>query len=218
MSWGDQIFGEPAGGGGSKDARPPDGPGPVSEILRELSAAAPPDRFSLDWLLDRMRTRSFAVVIMMLALIAMAPGISIVAGLLIVILGAQMVAGRSSPAFPRRVGAHTVPTAYLSGSIARVIPILRQIEKVVRPRWPLPHLATKRTVGFVVVLLSFTLVFSPIPLTNVAPAFTIALIAMAYLEEDGLFLAVTLAIGAAMVLIAGIAVWQAVIGVKSITG
>ena len=94
--------------------------GPVSSILQDLRDNAPPDRFSLNWLLDSLHSRSFSVAILMLALVAMAPGISIVAGLLIILLGLQMVAGRSSPAFPRRVGAYTLPTAYLTGAVGRV--------------------------------------------------------------------------------------------------
>jgi hypothetical protein len=190
--------------------------GPVSTILQELRDAAPPDRFSLDWLLASLRTRSFSVVILMLALVAMAPGVSIVAGSLIIILGVQMIAGRSAPAFPRRVGAYTLPTAYLSGSVRRVVPVLTQIEKIIRPRWPLPPETTKRAVGCVVVLLSFAVVFSPIPLSNVAPAFVIALIAMTYLEEDGLLLSLALAVGLALLLIAGIVVWEAILGAQSI--
>ncbi|WP_158817957.1 exopolysaccharide biosynthesis protein [Methylocapsa sp. S129] len=192
--------------------------GPVSSILQELRDNAPPDRFSLDWLLDSLRARSFSVVILMLALVAMAPGVSIVAGLLIIILGVQMIAGRSTPAFPRRVGAYTLPTAYLSGSIQRVVPVLTQIEKIIRPRWPMPPQTTKRAVGCVVVLLSIAVVFSPIPLSNVAPAFVIALIAMAYLEEDGLFLSFALAVGLALLFIAGIVIWQAILGVQAIGG
>jgi hypothetical protein len=190
--------------------------GPVSTILQELRDAAPPDRFSLDWLLSSLRTRSFSVVILMLALVAMAPGVSIVAGSLMIILGVQMIAGRSAPAFPRRVGAYTLPTAYLSGSVRRVVPVLTQIEKIIRPRWPLPPETTKRAVGCVVALLSFAVVFSPIPLSNVAPAFVIALIAMAYLEEDGLLLSLALAAGLALLFIAGIVVWEAILGAQSI--
>jgi hypothetical protein len=192
--------------------------GPVSTILQELRDAAPPDRFSLDWLLDSLRTRSFAVVILMLAVVSMAPGVSIVTGLLIIILGVQMIAGRASPAFPRRVGAYTMPTVYLSGSVRRVVPVLKQIEKVIRPRWPTPPQTTKRAVGMVVVLLSIAVVFVPIPLSNIAPAFVIALIAMAYLEEDGLFLSFALAVGLTLLLIAGFALWQAILGVQWISG
>lgn len=192
--------------------------GPVSTILQELRDTAPPDKFSLDWLLDSLQTRSFAVVILMLALVAMAPGISIVAGLLMMIPAAQMIAGRSTPAFPRRVGAYTLPTSYLSASVRRVIPILGHIEQIIRPRWPMPPETTKRTVGVVVALLAFAVVFCPIPLSNVAPAFVIVLIAIAYLEEDGLFLSFALAVGIVLLAIACVVIWEAILGAQRLGG
>jgi len=48
--------------------------------------------------------------------------------------------------------------------------VLGYLEKAIHPRWHTPIEATKRLVGAVVVLLSATLVFIPIPLSNVFPA------------------------------------------------
>lgn len=53
------------------------------------------------------------------------------------------------------------------------------------PRWHAPLEATKRLVGTIVVVLSATLVLIPISLSNIVPALVIALISLAYLEEDG---------------------------------
>jgi hypothetical protein len=192
--------------------------GPVSTILQELRDTAPPDKFSLDWLLGALETRSFAIVILILALVSMAPGISIVAGLLMMIPAVQMIAGRSTPAFPRRVGAYTLPTAYLSASVRRVVPVLGYVEQIIRPRWPTPPQTTKRMVGAVVALLAFAVVFCPIPLSNVAPAFMIALIAIAYLEEDGLFLSFALAVGIVMLAVAFVVVWEAILGAQRLGG
>ena len=76
--------------------------------------------------------------------------------------------------------------------VQRSVPVLRYLEKVVHPRWHTPIKATKRLVGTVVVILSTTLVFIPIPLSNVVPALVIALISLAYLEEDGVLLSIAL--------------------------
>jgi hypothetical protein len=70
--------------------------------------------------------------------------------------------------------------------------VFRYLKKVVHPRWRTPLKATKRLVGTVVVILSTTLVFIPIPLSNVVPALVIALISLAYLEEDGVLLSIAL--------------------------
>jgi hypothetical protein len=125
---------------------------------------------------------------LLLAVVAIAPGVSIVAGLLLMIPAFQMIAGRHMPVFPRRIAVRPLPTRHLAALVQRAVPVLRYLEKLIHPRWPTPLEATKRLVGAVVVLLNITLLFTPVPLSNVVPALVIALISLAYLEEDGLLL------------------------------
>ena len=58
---------------------------------------------------------------------------------------------------------------------------------MIHPRWSTPLDVTKRLVGAVVVMLNTILLLTPLPLSNVVPALVIALISLAYLEEDGAF-------------------------------
>ena len=74
--------------------------------------------------------------------------------------------------------------------------------------------ATKRLVGAVVVILSATLVFIPIPMSNVVPALVIALISLAYLEEDGVLLSIALLAAVIVLRAATAAVWEAIAGAK----
>jgi hypothetical protein len=86
------------------------------------------------------------------------------------------------------------------------------------PRNTISDHAFKRLVGIVVAILSASLVFIPIPLSNVVPALVIALISLAYLEEDGLLLLIGL-LAAAIVLTTEFAViWEMVRGAKWIIG
>ena len=62
------------------------------------------------------------------------------------------------------------------------------------------------------------MVFIPIPLSNVIPALVIALISLAYLEEDGLVLSIALANAVIVMTIELIAVWETVLGAKWIVG
>jgi hypothetical protein len=60
--------------------------------------------------------------------------------------------------------------------------------------------------------------FTPLPLSNILPALVIALISLAYLEEDGLLLSIAM-VAAVIVLAVELAViWQAVLGAKWIIG
>jgi hypothetical protein len=155
---------------------------------------------------------------LLLGVVAIAPGVSVVAGLLLMIPALQMIAGRHAPVFPRRIADRPLPTRRLAALVQRAVPVLRYLEKMVYPRWHIPTEATKRLVGVVVAILSITLVFAPIPLSNVVPALVIAMIALAYVEEDGLALLIALLAAVIVLAVALVAVWQMVLGAKWIAG
>jgi hypothetical protein len=68
-----------------------------------------------------------------------------------------------------------------------------------------------------VLLLSATLVFIPIPLSNIVPALTIVVISLAWLEGDGLLLLIVLLAGIFGTTVALAAVWGAVKGAEWIS-
>lgn len=189
----------------------------TSVVLQQLHDELPTEHFTLDWLMRSLHKRSFGMIMLLLSLLALAPGLSIVAGLLLMIPAFQMIAGHAAPVFPRRIALHPLQTRYLAVLVRRAVPILRHLEKVVHPRWHTPLQATKRLVGAVIAILSSTLVFTPIPLSNVVPASVIALISLAYLEEDGILLLIAL-LAALVVLIAALAAaWVTVLGAMALT-
>jgi hypothetical protein len=85
---------------------------------------------------------------------------------------------------------------------------------VVHPRWHTPIEATKRMVGAAIFLLSVTLVFFPLPLSNVVPALVIALLSLAYLEEDGVLLLIALLMAVITLSAAAAAIWGTAIGTR----
>ena len=187
---------------------------PTSVVLQRLHDEVPPDHFTLGWLMHSLRKRSFGIIMLLLALVATVPGLSIVAGLLLMIPAFQMIAGKPAPVFPRRIATRALPTRHLAAVVQRSVPLLRYLEKVVHPRWHTPLEATKRLVGAVVVVLSVTLVFIPIPMSNVVPALVIALISLAYLEDDGVLLSIALLAAVIVLTAATAAVWEAIAGAK----
>ena len=60
--------------------------------------------------------------------------------------------------------------------------------------------------------------FTPIPLSNVVPALVIALISLAYLEEDGLLLSIALLAAVIVLTVELVVVWETVRGAKWIIG
>jgi hypothetical protein len=190
----------------------------ASVVLQRLHDEVPTDHFTLGWLMHSLHKRSFGIIMLLIALVAIAPGLSIVAGLLLMIPAFQMIAGKPAPVFPRRIATRPLPTRHFVAVVQRSIPVLRYLEKMVHPRWHTPPEATKRLVGAVVVMLSATLVFIPIPLSNVVPAAVIALIALAYIEEDGVLLSIAVVAAVIVLTVAIAAIWELMVGAKWIVG
>jgi len=135
---------------------------------------------------------------------------------LLLIPAFQMIVGRSAPTFPRWIAARELPTRRLRTVVQRAITTLGYLEKMVYPRWPTPPGTTRRVIGFTVMLLSARLILTPIPLSNILPALVIALISLAYAEEDGLVLAIGLLIGLAIIAVDVAVIWEMVQGAKRI--
>ena len=187
---------------------------PASVVLQRLHDDAPTDHFTLGWLMGSLHKRSFGIIMLLLALVAAVPGIAYIAGLLLMIPAFEMIAGRAAPIFPRGMAGRPFPTRRLAALVQRSVPVLRFVERITYPRWPTPPEATKRLVGIIVVLLNITVVFSPIPFTSIVPALVIALISLAYVEEDGLLLLIGLFAAVVVLTIALAAVWETVVGAE----
>jgi hypothetical protein len=121
----------------------------------------------------------------------------------------QMILARPGPVFPQRIVSRPFETRRLAQVIKRAVPVLRYLERFIRPRWATPFETTKRVVGAVVLLLGAGLL-APVPLSNVPPSLVIVLVAFAYLEEDGALLCAALAAAFLLLAIATAAVWQTV--------
>src|SRR6202000_1494433 len=96
-------------------------PVPASIILERLNEQAPPDHFTLAWLLAGLSKQSFGLLLLLLAVIAIAPGIAVVAGVLLFIPAFEMIAGRSSPVFPRRLADYPLSARRVAVVMERVI-------------------------------------------------------------------------------------------------
>jgi hypothetical protein len=190
---------------------------PSSRVLQDLLDQAPGDYFTLGWLMSALHRRSFGIIMLLLGVLATAPVGSMVPGLMLAAMAVQMIAGRYEPVFPRFITARRLPTRHLFRLGRRAIPLLRYLENAVHPRWPGIFEAAKRFVGVVVLLLAGLVLLTPVPLSNVPPAIVIALISLAYIEEDGLLLCIAFLAGGVLIGAASAAVWGTIVGAALIS-
>ena len=192
-------------------------PVPVTATLTDLVNNLPGEHFTIEWLLGRLDRRSFGIIMLVMALVAMVPGISLLIGPLLAIPAFEMMLGRSGPSFPRRIAVYPLRSSALTGIVKRALPLLATLERIVHPRWPISPGLSRRAAGLAILALS-GLFLAPLPLIQIIPALLVALIALAYLEEDGLLLCLSI-LGAIILLVAATAaIWGAVLGWMHIIG
>ena len=189
---------------------------PTSVVLEHLILDAPSDRVKLGWLIERLGSRSFGFVLLLLGICALLPMVSPIAGLLLTIPAFQMIRAHAAPVFPQRVAHRSVATDNLAAVIRQIIPPLRYLERLVRPRWSTPFETTKRVIGgFVLTLGLCPLV--PLPLSNIPVGLTVMLLAFAYLEEDGILLSVAMLIALILFAAGGAGLWSMIAGILWLT-
>lgn len=182
---------------------------PTSVQLARMLDRAEGARVSIAWLMEQLGQRSFGLTLLLMAVIGFLPGVSTFVGLLVAWPAIQMLLGREMAVLPSLVARREIDVERLARVIRTITPRLARAERLIRPRWHTPFQTAKRLTGIVMLLVGLSMAV-PVPFGHVVPAFVIMLMAVAYLEEDGLALLIALLAGLASLAITGVAVWGAV--------
>lgn len=140
-------------------------------------------------MLEQFDSRAFGAMLLVFGLLnclPLPPGSSTILSLPILLLAPQIAWGSDVPWLPRRLVEHPLKRDDLRGLFRRLTPIVRRMELVTRPRLKILFGPVgERLIGVVCTLLALVLVL-PIPLGNLAPGATVAVLALALLQRDGL--------------------------------
>jgi hypothetical protein len=187
--------------------------GRISDALTRLSATLADERVEIGMLNALLGRRSIGGLLLILALpMALpipAPGISVIFGIPLILISAQLLIGRRRAWLPLRLARRSIPRAEFVAWVNRALPMLRCFEHIVRPRaawlagdWVLIP------IGAICVLLA-VIITLPIPLGHMIPGAAISLLALGLMERDGLVIGLGMiiaAIGLAIVTAASAAV------------
>ena len=184
-----------------------------SGVLAQLAAGALGDRVSVGALLDGLGRSGHGALLVLLGapnvIPLPVPGLSLLFGVPLLILTAQLFMGRSAPWLPNWVRDRSLSVSDLRRIVGVVVPKLEKVEKLVKPRLAFMTSAGGRVaLGGMGFLLAATLSL-PLPLGNALPGLALAMIGLALLERDGVVALSGLILGAvsvAVVTLAGAAV------------
>lgn len=145
------------------------------------------ERIRVADILAALDDRALAALLLVFALpnvLPMPPGTSTVLGLPLIFLAAQLAFGLR-PWLPGAIARRSFSREDFHTLVRRIDPWLARAERLLRPRLiGLTRPPMEYVVGIVCLLLSVLLAL-PIPLSNIAPAMAISLLALGVLERDG---------------------------------
>lgn len=191
-----------------------------SDFLKSLGGMSPGERISIGAIAQWLGHRSMGSLLLFLALPMVlpipAPGISVVFGVPLILISAQLLLGRESLWLPARLGDRTFSRANLEAYIERALPVVHKVERLVRPRFAeWTRGLSLRIVGAMCLVLA-VIITLPVPLGHLVPGAAISVMALGLIEGDGLVLALGMATGGLALLIVGLALMGAITLVQAL--
>ena len=162
--------------------------GSLADVIEGFGEDARPI-LTVGQMLEAFDSRAFGAMLFVfgaLNCLPLPPGSSTILSLPILLLAPQIAWGADAPWLPRKMVERPLKRDDLRGLFRKLTPIVKRMELVTRPRltWLFTPLG-ERMIGVVCTLLALVLVL-PIPLGNLAPGATVAILSLALLQRDGL--------------------------------
>jgi len=163
----------------------------LSENLHRVLLDHPHESICVQDIIHAVGDKGFGLLFLVLslpsALPVPAPGYSTPFGIIIALLGLQMIWGKREPKLPRRARELRIKNTSAKKMLSSAGHFFKRIEPLIHPRmdW-LCSRAGEMLTGILVVLMACLMIL-PIPLTNTGPAMVIFLIGCGLAEDDGLF-------------------------------
>lgn len=185
-------------------------------LRRQPDASAVP----LGGVLAELGNRSFGWAILLFGLVNLIPmpiGSQMITGLPLMLLAAQMVLGFSHVRLPAFVNRHRVSRRRFQEVVMRLRPVLRPLERIIRPRltWLFAQ-PCERAIGAFLFLVALALVL-PIPLSGFISAFALFIAGVGLAERDGVVTLLGLVIGLAATVVSTAAAVTIIVGVQAAT-
>ncbi len=160
----------------------------TSTLLAETLASLEGTHVSVGELMHQFQRRSYGGVLLILALLAMVPGISVLAGIAMVVPAFQLLIGLPTPIFPKFIQSRQVGVAGLQKWGSTLGRGVERLENLVIPRWPsLSNTLARRLIGLIILFLGMVVAI-PFPFSNFPPALATIGFSLGLLERDGLMI------------------------------
>jgi len=192
----------------------------LSVLLAEIAEGPEEDRISIGDLLGLLKRRALGALIFIFAVpvaLPLPPGVSTVFGAPLLFLTAQLMLGMK-PWLPGIITNRSLKRSEFKKIITTVAPWLHRAESVMKPR--LSFVGQRPFVyllGLMCLVLS-TILFLPIPLGNMLPAFAVSIIALGLLARDGVWMMIGMVTGIVAIIVVWGVLWAMIFAALFVVG
>tara|TARA_R110001592_G_scaffold52511_7_gene160672 strand:+ start:12655 stop:13281 length:627 start_codon:yes stop_codon:yes gene_type:complete len=166
----------------------------TSFLLSKITSGNASKTIHLGFLIEQFKGRSFGGLLLILSILALLPIVSFIAGIIILLVGLQMLLGVTIPILPKFIMQQKVDKRSFEAFVDKVIPWLVRTEKYIRPRWLFfAHTIGQRLLGCLIFLLALVSLM-PLPFSNMPPSIALILISLGILERDGVLITIGICI------------------------
>ncbi len=186
-------------------------PRPFSQVIEDIGVKDDPKLY-LGELVNAFGERGFGALMLFFGLLSVAigiiPGTTTILGAPLLLMGAQLVIRREQLWLPRWALSRSIERETYRNGVARVLPRLRKLERLSRPRLSIMTSELSEVlIGVATLVLAFILVL-PIWGGNLIPALIISTFGFGLMQRDGLAIVIAwIAVG--LICVAGLVVWLA---------
>lgn len=186
----------------------------LSTLLADLAQGSHEERITIGDLLAAMQRRALGAMIFIFAVpvaLPLPPGVSTIFGAPLLFLTAQLMLGMQ-PWLPKLITNRSLTRREFGRIVSAVAPWLHRAESVMKPRGqfvgqsPFVYL-----LGAMCLILSIIL-FLPIPLGNMLPAFAVSVISLGLLARDGLWMTIGFVLGLVAIAVVWGVFWAIIFG------
>lgn len=147
------------------------------------------ERLTLDEMVDAFGERALGAVMILIAVVSLLPwppGGKVVFSLPLMLIASEVTLQRQTLWLPGWLLRRSVSRAGYASGISKMLPAVRFIENLSKPRMPmLTGPLARMVIGLICLFLSIMLAF-PVPFGDMLPAVTIVIFGFALMQRDGL--------------------------------
>jgi hypothetical protein len=166
---------------------------PTSDFLHNVIRSKRTNRITIDELKISLHERGFGILLIFFALpvsipAPYIPGTTTVFAIPLIFLSFQMMLGFDSPWLPKWILKKSIKRSHLGFFVIKSSPILRKIEKLLKPRilFMSSHQGAK-AIGLISLISAISIAL-PLPFTNFVPAIGVLVMSLGLLSRDGLII------------------------------